>query len=255
MGIMYDTFKSLLPKGELFRIKKNGTVQKLNTGMTKELDRIILYYNDINNSVFPCENTPDDNIDDWRQILGFRFNNTTKADLIAKYFSIGGQSAYYLQTQLHAAGFTNIFVYENIIEYNPGAVGPCLTQLNDFQLGDYGLGEFVGRSNPVIRDGVVIANSSVFGRVKDYIGCQLEDDLQLNDFHIGEYSSTSEKPSELNQFIPANVGRWMFVFYLAGINGQDDVIDLTQDEVNRIFEIVVTVKPVHTWGLLRCNII
>ena len=77
----------------------------------------------------------------------------------------------------------------------------------------------------------------------------------LNDFQLGEYTSTSDKPTALNQFIPANVERWMFVFYLAGSGGQDDVLNLTQDEVNRIIEIVVIVKPVHTWGLLRCNII
>jgi len=251
---MYEAFRSLKPKGELFKIKRGGNTEKFHRSMTKELDRIIVYFNNINNSMFPCDNTPDDNLDDWRQLLGFRLNNTTREDLISKYFQLGGQSAYYLQTQLHAAGFTNIFVYENIIEYNPNAVGAYLTQLGDFQLDDYTLGEFSGRSNPIIRDGVVIANSTVFSRVKNYIGCQLNES-ELNSFSLGEYTSASDFPSALNQFIPANNERWMFVFYLAGAGGQDDIIDLTQDEVNRIIEIVVTVKPVHAWGLLRCNII
>ena len=46
MGIMYETFKSLLPKGELFRVKKNGNVEKLNRAISLELDRISSYYND-----------------------------------------------------------------------------------------------------------------------------------------------------------------------------------------------------------------
>jgi hypothetical protein len=243
---MYNIFKSLLPKGKLFRIPQGGNIEKLYKAITKESDRIKDFLFKVNSAVVPNTDMHTETVDDWGNTLAIG-GTATSDKVIGKFFSFGGQGVDYIQNVLQKSGYTQLYVYENIPEYNPAA-GQLISTLGDFQLGDLTLGAYSDRLDPRPLSGTVIAGSHRWETFVGYEFCQLSD-YQLGDFQLGDYETALSR--KIDYEIPNNSDQFVKVWFIAGVGGMNDLVTLTDDEIEDIERIVIDIKPAHTWAILR----
>ncbi len=163
--------------------------------------------------------------DDWSSQFGFATEQTTTR-LTAEWQQEGGQSPNYLQEQLHAAGYTGLYVHE---WWEPGS-SPVTARnpipyINDFQ------------PNNLLVNHVNYSFLDLAQCGDDY---QCGDDLQCGD-NEGVRFEEKIYPH------PAVADQYPFYFYVCA-ETWPNFAALTPDEVDDVKRIIYKIKPMH----LRC---
>ena len=253
MSNICDALKILMPNGKAFNFPYGLDIQKLHLALCKEPERLVIYGDAIRDAGNPGT-IPDDFICEWEAFLGLRCDSTLTMEqrhqrIIGRYVSVGGQAKDYVKNVLNQAGF-DVYVYENIPSEGQKTY-TCL--MGDKYLGDALCGEFSDRIDPrTIPDGTLIVGSPDYTLEKVYVatmgGAYLGDTVMggLGDFQGARLIETVYS-------IPADSTRYIFFWFIAGSNGYFDTVDLPIERKNDFVELILKIKPAHTWCVANIN--
>ena len=146
--ILLNLTKRLYPTGRAFRMKMSSDVEKLNKGLIESESEMVTAAEGILDQILADnDNFTEENASDWERRLAIRSSNLTslddrKAAILRKYAAPGdipARSHYlYLQAQIQAAGFTDVYVYEN--RFSTGIVGGWNQVGNTFDIPEVAAG-------------------------------------------------------------------------------------------------------------------
>ncbi|MBP7735961.1 MAG: DUF2313 domain-containing protein [Spirochaetes bacterium] len=223
MHNFFDTLRKLFPSGRAYRLINGSSHNKLIRALSKEPERIIEFYDDILSAGIPDGNLQSEVLPDWERFLGLvRISGLSDADrnnrIKGQYAAYGGQGPDYIQNVLQAAGFP-VYVKENIPIYEPSA-HKYVSRLGWITLGQTRLGAYTTRIDPRSKTGILIAGN---------IG--------------GDYD------------LPALPERFIYIFFLCGAAGIDHFVDLPASREYDFYNLVLQIKPAHTWVLAQVNFV
>ena len=254
---MFNTFekiqqltRQLFPTGRAFYAPTGGVLDKLYKGLARGDERVFNDNKSILYTILP--DNPNFTAADasiWEKRLGLIDGTGIDLELrknaITRKINHPGtiparQSADYLQDQLHAAGFTGVFVHENLtgmsIEGILTAATDDLAQLGDSQLADAQLG------NPM-----------------SYYPDLFLPIFQLNDHQLGDaqLNNTGFKNKIVNYIDETkdelfNTGNNFRIFVIGGATlGTFGTVD--NDRKDEFRQTVLRIKPSRTVGYLLVN--
>lgn len=224
------TIKKLLPNGRAFRVFFDTMHEKILDGSQLEAGRVKTFIDNIRDAGIPNGNLPAGALSDWETFLGLSMNtalsNAERNERIkGKYAGQGGQGPDYIQDTLQAAGFP-VYVLENIPKDNPGARAYSST-LGSISLGETTLGAYTDRINPIGISGTLIPGPPIWETEKIYAASL--GGITLGETELGEYVGTITQ--EIPYEIPNIPSRFIFVWFLTGINGLNDFVDIDRKSV------------------------
>lgn len=252
MSSICEAFKSLLPNGKIFNFNGDNNLSKIATALCQEPERLKSHFNEIRNSGIPSL-IGDDFLSDWEDFLGIKKNmSLTNAQrqerIIARYISVGGQGKDYIEGVLNYAGF-NVKVYEN----NPAdGIRAYTALMGDTYMGDTYMGDYSDRIDPrTLVNGTLIAGSPDYSLEKIYLaqmGNAYMGDTQLGG--LGDYNGVAVIPTEYT--IPADSSRSIFFWFIAG-ETLYNFVDIPAYRKDDFIELILQIKPIHTWCIAQIN--
>lgn len=253
MSNICQAFKSLFPNGKAFKYAQGTDADKFQKALCHEPERIKAYFDNVKYSGIPGQ-IPDDFLSDWEDFLGIKKNTTlTSAQrqerIISRFISVGGQGKDYIKSVLNASGF-DVCVYENFPEDGQRAY---TTLLGDCYLGDTLLGDFSDRIDPrTLTNGTLIAGSPDYSLQRVYTACL--GDIWLGDALLGSMGQfNGDVIIETEYTIPSNADRFIFFWFIAGCKGIYDFVDIPKERKNDFIELILQIKPIHTWAIAQIN--
>jgi len=122
------TVKHLLPKSRVFNISKGDTNHAKFWGVIADAFQPVHdFAGSTWRDMFPSDTTQ---LRAWESEFAFPAENLTteqrRSRLKGEWAATGGQSKRYIQDTLHAAGFTDLFVYDWWVDDVPTARNPLL---------------------------------------------------------------------------------------------------------------------------------
>ena len=240
--------KQLFPTGRAFRMVNDGDklIEAVSEGKSRAYDDIVSTLDAI---LADNANFTEDDATAWEIRLGMIVNpgltlEERKMAILRKYNHPGiiqaRQSADYFEDQLHAAGFTSIFVHENVDNLNIEqilALNADLIQLGDAQLGDNQLGNPFSFFSPCLSKyqlgdaqlgGIQLGSTTWCDIIANHIDVELDKNFLIGPNNrtfiiggsvIGEFGTLdSERISEFRQMVlkmkPVNSVAYLLINYI-----------------------------------------
>ena len=255
MILFNDILKSLFPKSLAFRFFNGTFLQKLITALSKEPDRIKLFFDKVRSSGIPdCDILPYESLSDWETFLNIQKNSVLTDEqrckrIEGKYVSQGGQGPDYIQDVLQSAGFP-VYVFENIVSGDP-SFRNYTSRLGGLSLGESFLGAYTDRIDPRNVDGLLIPGAPEWVTNKIYEATM--GGYSLGEGSLGDYIGTYT--SEIERTIPSTPDKFVFIWFLCGKNGLNNFVDIPLEQREDFIKTVIQIKPSHTWALAQVNFI
>lgn len=218
---------SCLPKAPLFSSIKD----RFFTSLVKSLGSVpksAYDYNGQNLTDVHPETTT--RADEWSDQFGFATTLSTSR-LLAQWRQQGGQSPNYLQEQLHAAGYTNLFVHEWWVPgSSPVAARNPMPYINDFP------------PNNLLVNGIAYSFLDLPQCGDAY---QCGDDLQCGDDEGIKFEEKIYPHPDVSEQYP-------FYFYV-GAETWPDFAALTAEETEDVKRLIYKIKPMQQRCVLLSN--
>jgi hypothetical protein len=248
------TIKKLLYDGRAFRVFFDTTHEKILDASQLEAGRVKIFSDNIRDSGIPNGELPADSLEDWETFLGLPMNTSLTDQernerIRGKYASQGGQGPDYIQDTLQAAGFP-VYVIENIPSVEP-SVRAYTSRLGGLNLGESTLGAYTDRIDPRSVGGLLIPGPAIWETERIYSSSM--GNMTLGETKLGGYIGTITK--EVPYVIPGIPSRFIFIWFLTGVNGLDDFVNIPQDRKQDFINQVIQIKPAHTWVIAQVNFI
>jgi len=110
--LFFRVLTHLLPRAKAWRVTVDKTLRKYLLGLAGTPEAFKTYVDQVWEDAFP---TTTRELAAWETQFGIeRYGGTPerRVALAGEWAATGGQSPHYIQTVLHAAGFTNVFIHE-----------------------------------------------------------------------------------------------------------------------------------------------
>ncbi len=242
--------RQLVPTGRAFRISSGSTNEAVERAFIESEVRANNDLVGILDTILPDnDNFSTEDATRWEERLGMITNQSVSLDdrkaAIKRKMNHPGdilwrQSADYIQDQLHLAGFTNLFVYENPYAFTPEDLlsqhpSSNYSQLSDSnQLGDHQLGD------------VYTFWGQYFAEVPQ-LG-----DYQLGDVQLNERIYLNKIANHIEQSFDAlfNIADYTCSFVVAGTLDSNFIAQVPSARKDELRQLLLKLKPAHNAGLL-----
>jgi len=267
--------EKLLPTGRAWIVLPSKVMGAILGGLADELENVRTYANKVKDSIFPYLMDAEF-ISDWekrfRLLEAPALTEDERRDRLAAQWQPGGQSAEFLETVLHDAGF-DVYIKESAILADASKLGDNI--LGDFVLeGNVEQNQIVtectsDNPNPeaFYLGDFTLSTSTFLGSVKvdpctDLLGVI----PTLGDFVLGDdvvlglnkakfivnYIDDSLDPSET---CPVIEQRCIYIFYIQGPGDFGDLASVPSARYAEFRELVLKHKPGHTWAACFLNLV
>lgn len=246
-------FKMLFPSGKAFDFIANGNQDKINKSLCQEPENIKLYFDTIRDAGLPGK-IPSAFFSDWEDFLGIKntgeLTETQRSQkILAKYISIGGQGKDYVKSILNHAGF-DVYIYENLPS---DGMRSYTSLMGASYMGDVLMGNYTSRIDPrTLTDGTLLAGSPDYSLQRVYMATM--GDMYLGDTQMGGLGDfNGDKIIATEYAIPSTPERYVFFWFIAGQNGLYDFVDIPIERKTDFEEMILQIKPAHTWCIAQIN--